>query len=443
VIEIWPGDAEFDDARAIFAGGFDFRPAVIVRPADANEVAQAIALAHERGLELAVRSGGHSAAGFGTTDGGVVLDLGNLNAVAVDTDAQTVWAETGMRARDLAGALGSHGSVVPLGDSGVVGIGGLTLGGGVGYLSRKYGLTIDHLLAADVVTADGELLTATVNDHSDLFWAIRGGGGNFGVVTRLQFGLIDLPSVVGGVLIFPASAQAVNALMDVVQAAPDQLTAVVTVGVLRVPAIPEEWHGRPVIMVQLCCASAADDEAAIKAIRAVGTPLVDTVRAMSFAEIYPPPPSVKLHPKSVGRTMFLSHVDRAAADTIMNYIEESDAMSRGVQIRVLGGAVSQVSDDATAYAHRTKSVIASVSSSYLPLDDKQMRKAWADEFTAALDQGVAGAYVNLMGEEGPDGVRAAYPGSTWDRLAAIKARYDPENVFRRNHNIPPQVTESG
>src|SRR5215211_4867191 len=202
---IVPGGAEYDKARTVFYGGIDRCPAAIIKVADADEVSRVVTLARESGLELAIRSGGHSAVGHSVSDGGIVLDLANMRDVQIDMEGRTVWAETGLTAGELTNALGEHGLGLGFGDTGSVGIGGITLGGGVGYLVRKYGLTIDSLIAAEVVTADGELLRVDAKNHPDLFWAIRGGGGNFGVATRFKFQLHKVPAVVGGMLILPAT----------------------------------------------------------------------------------------------------------------------------------------------------------------------------------------------------------------------------------------------
>src|SRR5215217_2961246 len=202
---ITPGNAGYDQARTVFYGMFDRRPAVIVRPTDPSDVSQVVSLARETGLELAVRSGGHSRAGHSTTDGGVVLDLTDMNALEIDPEQRTAWAQTGLTAGEYTPAAAAYGLATGFGDTGSVGIGGLTLGGGVGYLVRKHGLTIDDLLAAEIVTADGQLLRVNAERHPELFWAIRGGGGNFGVVTRFQFRLHAVGTVVGGMLMLPAT----------------------------------------------------------------------------------------------------------------------------------------------------------------------------------------------------------------------------------------------
>src|ERR687894_1370849 len=210
---IRPGDGGYDEARAVFYGGIDRRPALIVRAKDATDVSRVVALARESGLELAVRSGGHSVAGHGTTEGGIVLDLSEMKGLEIDVEGRTAWAETGLTAGEYTNAAGAHGLATGFGDTGSVGIGGLTLGGGAGFLVRKYGLTIDDLVAAELVTADGELLRVDTETEPDLFWAIRGGGGNFGVATRFQFRLHPVDTVVGGMLILPATPELIAAFV--------------------------------------------------------------------------------------------------------------------------------------------------------------------------------------------------------------------------------------
>ncbi len=226
---IAPDDAGYDQARAVFYGGFDRRPAVIVRVADATDVARVVSLARQTGLELAIRSGGHSNAGHSVSDGGIVLDLGDMRALDIDVAARTAWAQTGLTAGDYTTATGKHGLATGFGDTGSVGIGGITLGGGVGFLVRKHGLTIDDLLAAEVVTADGQQLRVDAHTHPDLFWAIRGGGGNFGVATRLKLRLHPLGTIVGGILMLPATPEVIASFVAQAQAAPEELSTIANI----------------------------------------------------------------------------------------------------------------------------------------------------------------------------------------------------------------------
>jgi FAD/FMN-containing dehydrogenase len=438
---IAPGDAGYDRARTIFYGGFDRRPAAIVRPADAAQVAQVVNLARDGGLELAVRGGGHSTAGHSVSDGGIVLDLSELTGIEVDPERRTAWAQAGLTAGAYTAAVEAHGLATGFGDTASVGIAGLTLGGGVGYLVRKHGLTIDSLLAAELVTADGRLVSTDAETHPDLFWAIRGAGGNFGVATRLKFRLHPLDGIVGGMLLLPATAQVIADFMAAAEAAPEELSTIANVMVAPpMPFLPPAAHGQLVVMAMLCWAG--DAEAGTRALapfRALAEPLADMLQPMAYSGMLPPDEE-EFHPTAVSHTMFVDTVDRAVGDTIMEHLEASDAPVRVVQLRALGGAMARVPAEATAFAHRHSRIMANVAAFYDGPADRDRRQAWVDGLAAALQQGDDGAYVNFLGDEGPERVRRAYPGPTWDRLVEVKRRYDPGNLFRLNQNIPPGLS---
>jgi FAD/FMN-containing dehydrogenase len=435
---IAPGDPGYDQARTPFYGGVNRHPAVIVRPADAAEVARVVRLARDSGLELAVRSGGHSPAFHSVNDGGIVLDLGAMKALDIDPDTRTAWAQTGLTAGEYTTATHAHGLATGFGDTASVGIGGLTLSGGVGYLVRKYGLTIDDLLAAELVTADGQVLHVDDRSHPDLFWAIRGGGGNFGVATRFRFRLHQLDQVLGGMLFLPATPEVIAGFIATADAAPEELSGIANVmPAPPMPMVPPDLHGQLVIMAMLVWAGPVEDgQAAVAPFRALATPLADMIQPMPYPGIYPPEEE-GFHPTAIGHTMFVDTIDRHAAETILEHLRASDAPIRVAQLRVLGGAMARVPADATAFAHRGSKIMVNVASSYQGPDDQPVRQAWVDEFAAALQQGDYGAYVGFLGDEGPGRVHQAYPPATWERLAAVKARYDPTNLFRGNHNIPP------
>jgi FAD/FMN-containing dehydrogenase len=388
-------------------------------------------------LELAIRSGGHSSAGHSTTEGGILLDLGAMTALSIDADQRTAWAQTGLTAGQYTTAAGAYGLATGFGDTGSVGIGGITLGGGIGYLVRKHGLTIDDLLAAELVTADGQLLQVDAQTHPDLFWAIRGGGGNFGVATRLRFQLHEVSTVVGGMLLLPATPEVIASFVAEAEAAPEELSTIANVMVAPpMPFVPPEYHGRLVIMAMLVHAGELDaGERAVAPFRALAAPIADMVRPMPYPAIYPP--EQDYHPTAVTRTMFVDAINRDAAETIVEYLQASDASMRVAQLRVLGGAMARVPVEATAFAHRQRRIMVNVTALYQGPEDRAMREAWVVDFADALSQGDDGAYVNFLGDEGQARVRDAYPGATWDRLVAIKRRYDPTNLFRLNQNIPP------
>ena len=435
---IAPGDYDYDEARTVFPGGIDRYPALIVRVTDATDVCRVIELARETGLELAVRSGGHSAAGYGVVDDGIVLDLSEMKRLAINPGGRTAVAETGLTAFEYTDAAGAHGLATGFGDAGSVGIGGLTLSGGVGFLVRKHGLTIDNLIAAEVVTADGELLNVDAEKHPDLFWAIRGGGGNFGVATRFKFRLHDVDTVVGGVLVLPATPSVITSFIAEVEQAPDELSAIANVMTAPpMPFLPAEVHGRPVVLALLAYAGPPEEgERVIAPLRALATPLADMVKPVPYPELLEPTPG-DYHPVAVGYTLFADSIDERAAATIIGRLEASTASMAVTQLRVLGGAMARVPVDATAFAHRASRIMVNVANVYENPEDEPKYLAWVSDLAAELTQSDTGAYAAFLGDEGEERVRAAYPEPTWDRLAEIKARYDPTNLFRRNQNIPP------
>jgi FAD/FMN-containing dehydrogenase len=435
---IEPGDAGYDDARTVFHGGIDRRPAAIVRPADTADVSRVVSLARETGLELAVRSGGHSAAGHSVSHGGIVLDLRDMRTLAIDLEKRTAWAETGLTAGEYTAAAATCRLATGFGDAGSVGIGGITLGGGIGLLVRKHGLTIDDLLAAELVTADGRILHVDAENHPDLFWAIRGGGGNFGVATRFHLRLHELDRIFGGMLFLPATPEVVAGFVAEAEAAPDELSAIANVmPAPPLPFLPQERHGELVVMATLAYAGRPEAaERAVAPLRALAEPLADMLRPMSYPEVFTPEQE-DFHPISAVRTMFVDGVDRPAAETIVEHLRASTAPMAVAQLRVLGGAMARVPADATAFAHRGARVMANVVALYERPEGRAAQEAWVTEFAAALSG--EGAYVNFLGDDDQARVRKAYPGPTWDRLAAIKARHDPGNLFRLNQNIPPAM----
>jgi FAD/FMN-containing dehydrogenase len=430
-------DAAYDDARRVFFTGFDRRPIAVVRAADAEDVAGVVTVARETGAELAIRGGGHSRAGFGTSDGGIVLDLSAMNAVEIDADGRHAWAQAGVTAGEYTRGVGERGLATGLGDTGSVGLGGITLGGGIGFLVRKNGLTIDDLVGAEVVTADGELLTVDEETHGDLFWALRGGGGNFGVATRLRLRLHAVDHVVGGMLILPATAEVIEGLVAAADAAPEDLSLIANVmKAPPLPFVPQEHHGKPIVLAPLVYAGAADDaERALAPIRALATSLADTVRPIRYPEMYagPEPP----HPVfNAGANLFADALPAGGAEAILEHVVDATAPVAVVQLRVLGGAAARVPADATAFAHRDKKLLVVAAAMYDRAEDRADHDAWAASAAAALgDPANAAAYVGFLGDDAED-LHRAYPPATLARLVDVKRRYDPGNLFRRNMNVP-------
>jgi FAD/FMN-containing dehydrogenase len=434
---IGPDDAAYDEARQVFFKGVDRRPAAVVRVAGADDVARVITFARENGLELAVRSGGHHRAGYGTSEGGIVIDLSGMRALDIDADAKSAWVQTGITAGEYTSAVGEGGRATGLGDTGSVGIGGITLGGGIGFLVRKYGLTIDDLLAAEVVTADGEIVQVSEESEPDLFWAIRGGGGNFGVATRLRLRLHEISEIVGGMMILPATPDVITGFIEAAEVAPEELSTIANVMVAPpMPFIPEKAHGKPVLMGQLVGVGPIDQaQAVLQPFRALGEPYVDMVRQMRYPEIYEgegPAPRY-----AAGTNFFVDTLQSADAETILEQLPQSTAMMKAVQLRVLGGALTRTPNDATAFAHRDRGLFVNIAAMFMDSGEQDTHDAWVAGMADSLGKDGAGGYIGFLGEEDEGTVRAAYPGTTWNRLRQLKRRYDPDNLFRLNNNIPP------
>ena len=432
-----PDDPYYDDGRRVFFKGVDKRPLAVARVADADDVASVVNAAREGGLELAVRSGGHSWAGYGTIDGGLIIDLSRMDGVEMDADGGTAWVEPGATASKYTLATAEKGRTTGLGDTGSVGIGGITLAGGIGFLVRKTGLTIDNLLAAEVVTADGEVVQTSENSEPDLFWAIRGGEGNFGVATRLQLRLAEISEIVGGMLILPASPQVITGFLKAAQAAPVELSTIANVTVAPpMPFLPEEAHGKPVVIGLFAYVGPVDQaEEVIAPFRALAEPLADMVRPMRYPDLYEGPEQEARF--GAGTNFFADSLEPAAPEAILERLPKSTAPMRAVQLRVLGGALAQVPNDATAFAHRDRGLFVNVAAMYTDAGEKDTHNAWVDGLANSLGKGGGGGYVGFLGEEDEATIRAAYPGATWDRLRELKRRYDPDNLFHLNHNIPP------
>ncbi len=431
-----PEDPAYDEARTVFAAHIDRRPALIARVAGPDDIARVIADARETGSELAVRSGGHSPAGHGVSDGGIVIALSALRSFELDAAGRTAWAGAGLSAGAFTIAAGEYGLATGLGDSGSVGLGGITLAGGIGFLVRKHGLTIDDLLAAEIVTADGRLRRVDAESEPELFWALRGGGGNFGVVTRLKYRLHPVDTVVGGLLLLPATPEVIAGFVAEAEAAPDELTTIANVmPAPPMPFLPEMLHGSPVVMAMMVYAGDVEaGQRAVAPFRALAEPVADLLRPMKYPQMYPDEEAYR--PVAVARTMFAGSVGPRQAETILEQIGESSAIMAACQMRVLGGAMARVPADATAFAHRQSRMMINVAAVYDPsTSERSEHVAWVRGLSAELDDGDPGAYAGFLADEGEERVRAAYPGATWERLAAVKAAYDPDNVFRLNQNV--------
>ncbi|HEY8581876.1 MAG TPA: FAD-binding oxidoreductase [Capillimicrobium sp.] len=433
-----PGDDGYDAARTMANAGAERRPAAILQPADARDVARAVTHARETGMALTVRGGGHSFVGHGAADGALTIDMRSMSEITIDPVAREAWAQAGATAEQYTAAAGAHGLATGFGDAGGVGIAGLTLGGGIGWLTRKHGMTIDHLLAVELVTADGELREVDAQRDPDLFWALRGGGGNFGVVTRLRFRLLALETVLAGMVILPADLDTLTGVIAAGEAAPEELAIIARVTALPpLPFIPAERRGEPAIIAGVAwCGEPAAGEQALEPIRRLAEPIVDLVQAIPYAEIYghegPPRAAFAV------RSALLDELDEAAAAALLDGVWEKGTGHASVEVRVLGGAMARVPADATAFAHRQRRLMVTVGAMSEHPADMPALEASASRRAAAAGLNGRDGYVNYLGDQ-PAALASAYPEATARRLAEVKRRYDPANLLRSNFNIAPAV----
>lgn len=443
-----PVDGAYDEARSVWNGMIDARPVAIARCASAEDVREVVRFARESQLPLAVRGGGHNVAGFATVDDGIVLDLSPMSSVSVDPEARRVIAGGGATLKDLDAATQAHGLAVPAGVVSETGVAGLTLSGGVGWLRRKWGLSCDNLVGAELVTADGEILRVSEESDPDVLWGLRGGGGNFGVVTELEFRAHPLgPEVFFAFTLYPLdSAQHVLAEHErLVLAAGDDVSTIAVLG--HVPPLddyPAEIHESPYVGVLAVYAGAADEGARVlHALRKLAEPLVDLSGTMPFVEVqqvYDPdyPAGQRYYWKSAN----LPALPPAVVDVLVAQTREAPSKHSTIDIWLNGGAISRVAHDATAFAGRDGLYVLGLESNWESAADDDANVAWARGVLAAVeDHASGGAYLNFPGflEEGQSLVRASL-GSNYERLAALKKRLDPENLFRRNANVEPAAT---
>jgi FAD/FMN-containing dehydrogenase len=440
---IGPEDADYDDERRIYNAMFDKRPGLIARCADAEDVAKAIAFARRQDLPLAVRGGGHNGAGLGTVDDGVVIDLSLLKDIEVDPQARTVRVGGGSTWGEVDRATGEHGLATPSGIISTTGVGGLTLGGGIGHLTRKYGLAIDNLLEAELVLANGDRVRASADEHPDLYWAIRGGGGNFGVVTSFLFRLHEVGTVIGGPTFWPVElgAEVLSAYREFLPNAPRELNGFFAFHTVPpAPPFPEEIHLRKVSGVVWCYVGSeeAAAEAMAPLLDALPEPLLHGVAPMphaavqsAFDGLYPP------GDLWYWRADFVKEVPDEAVEIHARYSAELPTLKSTMHMYPIDGAAHDLGPTDTAWSYRDAqwgSVFAGVDPD--PRNADVIRRWSIDYFEALHPYSAGGAYVNMMMDEGQERVRASYR-ENYDRLAKVKAKYDSENVFRINQNIRP------
>ena len=437
-------DPPYDAARRIWNGAIDRRPALIARCTGVADVQAAVRFAHERDLVVAVRGGGHNVAGTAVCDEGVVVDLSPMKGMWVDPVARTVRAQAGLLWGELDHETQAFGLATTGGIITHTGIGGLTLGGGLGWLMRRHGLTCDNLLSADVVTADGEYLRASAEEHADLFWGLRGGGGNFGVVTSFEYSLHPVgPIVLAGVILHSAARarEVLRFYRDFTSTAPDDLT---TIAVLRMappaPFLPTAVHGQPVVVIGACYAGPVEEgERAVAPLRRFGEPLVDLVRPTPYAShqaLFDPtaPHGLSYYWKSE----YLPPLSDALIDTLAEHAWRVETPESYTIMFHLGGAVARQDPEGSAFEDRRATHAVVIDAVWSEPAQASACVAWTRTFWEAIRPSSTGhIYVNFLGDEGQDRVRAAYGEAKYERLRALKRKYDPANVFRLNQNIEP------
>lgn len=437
-------DPGYDDARAVWNGMIDRRPAVIVRCRGAADVIAAVNFARDHDLLLAVRGGGHSFPGKSVCDDGLMIDLSPMRAVRVDPGARTARVQGGATWRDVDHETQSFGLATTGGLISHTGVAGLTLGGGVGYLARKHGLALDNLIGADVVTADGELVHASEAENADLFWGLRGGGGNFGVVTSFQFRLHELgPQVLAGFLVHPfeAAAAALRFYREFMARAPDEVTCYPLFGnIPSEPPFPEAHQGRTGLYFAVCHAgSVADGEETLGPLREFGDPLLDAVQPMPYRALQQSfdegqRPGNRWYLKS----LYCDELSDSMIDTLVERVDPLRGPLTFAWLEPMGGAIGRHDPEATAYPHRDAAYAFAVSPGWLDPAEDDRNIAWARELFDAMRPYGSGVYVNYLDRDEDERIRSAY-GVNYDRLVKLKNEWDPANLFRLNQNIPPSV----
>jgi FAD/FMN-containing dehydrogenase len=427
-----PGEHGYDDARKVFNAMIDRRPAVVVRPADTEDFRRAVGFAQDNHLPVSVKGGGHNVAGNAVGAGALMLDCSGMRGIRVDAGRQIAQAEAGALLADLDRATQAYGLATPLGVVSVTGIAGLTLGGGIGWLNGKHGLACDNVLSADIVTSDGRLLTASPDEHADLYWAIRGGGGNFGVVTSFTYRLHPVGPVLAGGLSFPAerTREVLRSYPEVAASCPDELSMSASLGC--------DEAGRPIFSVGVCWSGEHDEaDQALRPLRDLG-PATDVVAPTDYCALQSAhddgAPAGQHH---YWKSSFFTDFPDGAVDVLLHFAAEIPSPMSGIGMQQLHGVAARADPAATAFPHRRSQSELLILAQWPDPAETERHVGWARAFFEAMQPFAArGVYVNDLGEEGQDRVRAAY-GANYDRLAAVKASYDPTNLFRSNQNIRP------
>jgi hypothetical protein len=434
---IYRGESGYDAARAVFNGMIDRRPLAVLRPVDASDVIRCIDFVRRHDLPLSVRGGGHSVAGHAVRDDAVMLDLSSMKGVWVDPETRTVRAEPGLTLGEFDRATQAFGLATTLGVVSMTGIAGLTLGGGLGWLNGRYGLACDNLISADVATADGQLLRASAQENADLFWGIRGGGGNFGVVTSFQYQLHSVELVLAGGLSYPLSlaSQILRFYDDFVKAAPDELSTAVSLAL--------NPTGQPALSIVACyCGPIDEGEKVLRPLRTFQTPVEDGIQPVPYTALQSANdqgfPSGRLHYWKSG---WLHALTDGAIETLMQFVRYMPSSASAIGLQHMHGVASRIAPSATAFPHRAQQYDFLILSQWSDAPDSDRNVEWTRALFQAMQPHLEeSVYVNNLGDEGPARVQAAY-GNNYSRLAALKRTYDPDNLFRANQNINPNPSD--
>ena len=431
---IGPADPEYDTARRVHNGMIDKRPAVIARCAGVADVMAALQFGLAHDLSIAVRGGGHNVAGKAVCDDGIVIDLSQMKGMRVDPGNRTARAEAGLTGGEFDRETQAFGLATTGGAVSTTGIAGLTLGGGIGWLQRKYGLTCDNLLSADVVTADGRFLTASETENPDLFWGLRGGGGNFGIVTSFEYRLHPLGQVLGGPVLHPfeAAQEAFGFFREFMNSAPDEVS-----GAFGLGPLPD---GQRAVFLFVCYAGPPEEgEKVIAPVREFGSPLEDLIQPMSYCDLQQAfDADFPFGLKNYWKSSNLATLSDDAIETMVAFMESAPSLKPMVFVERLGGAVARVPAEATAFGHREAEYDLIIAAIWGDDAEQEAHVDWARSFWEATQPySTESVYVNYLSEEGEERVRAAYGGEHYTRLVELKRKYDPENVFRHNQNIKP------
>jgi len=439
-------DDDYDNARRVWNGRIDKYPALIVRCVDAADVIAAVTYAREQGMVVAVRSGGHSLAGHSTSDGGMVIDLSDMKAISIDPTRRIARIEPGLTWGEVAWSAHAHGLGLTSVDMASVGVGGLLLGGGIGWMARKYGLAIDHLRSVELVTADGQFLRASEHSHAELFWGLRGGG-NFGVATAFEVDLHPAGTVLGGAVFYEA-AEAERILQGYARhasAAPGELsTQAMLMAAPPAPFIPTAQQGTPIVAILVCyTGDLAEGERVVAPLRRLATPIAEVIGPMPYPAIFALTEADTI--RGLEQHVRSFFVQTLSDEVLRKLAEETRATMSPetmLQIRVLGGAIGRVDADATAFAHRATQAMIIVTNFGPGPAETERRHARTEQVWQALQPYAEGVYANFLAEEGEQRVHDAYPEAFYARLAALKNRYDPTNFFHMNQNIRPSTKEA-